>query len=193
MAEFAKWKETATPDEVAVSVCFNRRLFREFVEASTRLENARETGLLEQPEDVQALAVKVVELKEQVDADEAEHTFLFRTVPYGRWRELAEAAPPTDEQKAANRYLDYNPETFPQTAVVASVADPVLSDEDGQWLRENLPRQEFDRLFQAALQVNVGGSSIPKSVSGIVDRLASELKSTIPPSTASRSLSSEDE
>jgi hypothetical protein len=192
LSTFAKWKETATPDEVAVSVCLNRRLFREFQEASAELERARESGMLEQPEGVQTLAERVVALKEQVDADQAEHTFVFATMPYGQWRELAEAHPPTDEQKADNRYLDFNPDTFPAAAVAASSISPELDEADGEWLRENLPRAEFDRLFQAAMQANVGGSSIPLSVSGIVGRLSSELKSITAANGASPSPSSVD-
>jgi hypothetical protein len=186
VADFETWKATATSDEVAVAVCFNRQLFRQFAEASERLEGARELDT----ETLGQFARKVVELKAAVEADQAEHVFVFRTVPYGPWRDLAERHPATAEQLQANRYLEFNPDTFPQAAIALSCHDPALTEDDADWLREHLPRAEFDRLFQAVITVNVGGSSIPKSVTAIVDKLASELSSTTPPKKASRSRSS---
>lgn len=189
MADFKTWQAEATPDEVAVSVCFNRRLFREFNEASAALESAKVDGMLEQPADVEALARRVVELHERVKADEAKHRFVFRTVPYSDWEKLVGEHPPTEEQRARNRYLDWNPDSFPLVAVAASCADPHLTADDAVWLREQLPREEFNRLFDGAWQANVGGSSIPKSVSGTVARLGSALSSTTPASGESPSTS----
>lgn len=193
MGTFDDWKADSSPDEASVSVCFDRRLYREFADADAALRDAREPGMLAQSDDVEALAAKVVDLKARIAADRVKHTFVFATVPYGRWRALAEKHEPTAQQKADNRYLDFNPETFPQAAVALSCISPELSDEDGEWLREHLPRQEFDRLFEAALQVNVGGSSIAKHVAATVDRLASGLNSITAPSEASPPPSSEDE
>lgn len=192
MVDFSEWQAEAAPEEVPVSVCFDRRLYREFTEASERLQAVKVDGMLDQPDDVQDLARKVVDLHERVKADMARHTFVFTTVPYSQWQKAVEAHPPTEQQKAENKYLDFNPDTFPVDAVALSCQEPTLSSADVEWLRENLPRQEFDRLFEAAWRANVGGSSIPKSVSGIVGRLASELKSITPPSEASPSPSSED-
>lgn len=170
---FDEWKQDATPDEQVVAVCFNRSLFREWTEASERLAAAS----TEDP-DISELADAVVDLTNQVEADKERHRFTFRTVPYSRWRDLVEAHPPTDQQKKRADWLEYNPDSFPPVAVAASCHDPELTDDDAVWLRENLPRLEFDRLFNAAFEVSVGGSDLPKSVVAIARTLASEAKST---------------
>lgn len=168
---FADWKQDATTDQMVVAVCFNRGLFRRWTEASEKLAEVRAQG-----GEVYDLAAEVVDLTEQVEADKQAHTFTFETVPYGRWRELVEQHEPTDAQKKVNKYLDYNPDTFPTVAVAAGCVDPQLTEEDAEWLREHLPRMEFDRLFEAVLQTTVGGSDLPKSVVAIARTLVSARK-----------------
>ena len=170
---FDEWKADATTEQQVVAVCFNRRLFAAWTEASERLQAARHGA-----DDVEQLAAELVDLTEQVEQDKAAHTFTFETVPYSVWRGLVEEHPPTDQQREQNKYLDYNPDTFPTVAVAASCVDPELTVEDAGWLREHLPRLEFDRLFDAAFQVSVGGGDLPKSVIAIAKTLASGLKST---------------
>lgn len=191
-SKFAAWKKAATRDEASVQVCLDRRLFREFTDLQRQLEESRQVGMLDQPGEVRDLAEQVVKLKEQIDKDRAEHTFVFATVPYSQWRELVEEHGPTEQQKADNRYAEFNPDTFPQAAIAAASVDPELTVEDAEWLREQLPRGEFDRLLDAVFTVNVGGSQLPKSVSGTVDQLASVLSSTTPQPEDSPSPSSED-
>ena len=169
---FADWKADATIEKSVVAVCFNRALFAEWTEASEQLQAARPGN-----DDVEQLAARVVDLTEQVERDKQAHTFTFETVPYSVWRGLVEDHPPTDKQREQNKYLDYNPDTFPPVAVAASCVDPELTVEDAGWLREHLPRLEFDRLFEAAFQVSVGGGDLPKSVIAIAKTLASGLRS----------------
>jgi hypothetical protein len=183
---FADWKADATIEQSVVAVCFNRALFAEWAAASEQLQQARHGH-----DDVEQLAARLVDLTEQVEADKQAHTFTFETVPYSIWRGLVEEHPPTDQQRDGNRYLDYNPDTFPPVAVAAACVDPELTVDDGQWLREHLPRLEFDRLFEAAFQVSVGGGDLPKSVIGIAKTLASGLKSTTAANEASPSPGSE--
>jgi hypothetical protein len=192
MGDFAAWQADATADEQAVAVCFNRALYRRFWEASDRLEQIHQPGMLTQTDEYLALAGEVVDLKRQVEADQADHTFVFATVPYSQWAKLLEDHPATPEQKADNKYADHNPDTFQPVALAASCVEPGLTEDQAGWLREHLPRQEFERLVGAVWTVNVGGSSIPKSVAGIVNRLDSELNSTMPQDMESPSPSSED-
>lgn len=185
------WETEITADEVVVSVCLNRQLFRRYEEAKAAAEQAQEPGMLEQPDSVTELLQAVVEAKAAVE--EASKTFVFETVDYDRWQELLDEHPPTDEQRAENKYLEYNPLTFPAAAVKISCREPELSDDQLAMLQQKLPRHEWQRLWDAAWVANVGGSSIPKSEAAIVSRLASELNSITRLATASPSPSSEDE
>lgn len=161
---FADWKQDATPDEQVVAVCFNRRLYAEWAAASEALDLGRHG------DDVDVLAAKVVELTEKVEADREAHRFVFRTLPYSVWRDLLE------QHQDDNGGTDT--ETFSPAVVATSCVEPELAVDDALWLREHLPRGEFARLSQAAMNVNVGGSSIPKSGVAIARMLASELRST---------------
>lgn len=191
-ADFAAWKKQATPDEVSVGVVLDRRLYREFQDTVRLLEESRTEGMLEQPPEIRDLAEKLVDLKARIDRDRDDHTFVFQTISYDDWRAVAEAHPPTDAQKAEHKYIEYNPDTWPQAAVALACVSPELTVDDADWLRQNLPRQEWQRLVDGAIQANVGGSELPKSASGTVRQLASVLKSTTPPSEGSPSPSSED-
>jgi hypothetical protein len=187
----ASWEDELTPDEVTVTVCLNRRLFRQYQEAKKAAEDVRTSGMLDEPSDAQQTLQAVVDAKEAVDA--ASRTFVFATVDYDRWQAALDEHPPTDEQKADNRYLDFNLETFPLEAVVLACTDPGLTREQAAKLRAKLPRGEWARLWDAAWTANVGGSSIPKSEAATVSRLASELNSTTRLNTGSLSPSSEDD
>lgn len=193
MSDFAAWKADASPDEASVGVVFDRRLYREFADLSRQLDEQRVEGMLDQNDAVRELAERLVEVKARIDQDRAKHTFVFRQIPYDDWREVAEAHPPTKQQKSENKYLDINPDTWPQAAIAATCHEPPLTLKDAEWLRQNLPQQEFQRLADATSQVNVGGSQLPKSVSSTVAALGSALKSTTPASEESLSPSSEDE
>jgi hypothetical protein len=170
--DFAAWKEQAEPDVRTVSVCFNRRLYADYEQAKEALERLPADA----DDDLRAGALRTVsELAAQVDADEQEHTFTFVCLPYGQWRTLVESHAPSKEQERNG--WEWNPETFGPSAVAAACQTPVLEQADAEWLREFLPRGEWHRLSEAALQVNVGGSSIPLSERVIAARLGSELNS----------------
>jgi len=181
----ASWEDDITADEVVVSVCLNRRLFRAYVEA----REAADRGGGDDDAEVKELLQAVVDAKQAVD--EASKQFTFATVDYDRWQKLLEDHPPTDAQRDDNRYLDYNPDTFPPVAVQAACVEPELSPKQVGLLQQKLPRDEWRRLWEAAWTANVGGSSIPKQEAAIVARLSSELNSITRPPTGSRSPSSE--
>jgi hypothetical protein len=185
------WEDELTPDEVTVTVCLNRQLFRRYQEAKDAAENVRSSGMLDQPSDAHQTLQAVVDAKQAVDA--ASRTFVFVTVDYDVWQKALDDHPPTKEQKDENRYLDFNPETFPLDAVRLSCSDPGLTAEQAEKLRAILPRGEWGRLWEAAWTANVGGSSIPKSEAATVSQLASELSSTTRLNTESLSPSSEDD
>lgn len=174
---FDDWKADATAEVKTVAVCFNRKLHNEWQDAVARLDVAHNDG---QP--TGTLAQHVVDLSEQVEADKKAHTFCFETVRYSTWRKLVEENEPTEAQREQDKYAEFDPDTFPPAAIAAACVDPELTVDDAVWLREHLPRAEFDRLFSAALTVSVGGGDLPKSVVAIARTLASVPKSTTPAS-----------
>jgi hypothetical protein len=182
MVDFASWKEQAAPDEVRVPVCFNRTLLREYHQAKDELERIKGSG---DEEALREVLDKITEMGRLVEEDEREHTFTFVTVDWNVWAEAAEGHEPTKQQREADKYAEFDPETFPPVAIAVACKDPELTVEDAEWLRQKLPRNEFWRLFNAAMQANVGGSSIPLSERVIVDQLATELKSITRPNEAS--------
>lgn len=185
---FAAWMEEATPDEVSVGVCFNRRLYREFYDAieATR-DPDYDDGLL----DDEPIEERIVHLQEQVRA--AEKQLVFRCLPMGQWKKLADQHPPTAQQRKADPQAEVNEDTFWQVAMAASCVSPGLTVEQADWMRENLPRQKWMEIVQACQRANVGGSEIPKSVSSIVARLRHEPSSTTAAAEESPDPSSGDE
>lgn len=181
------WEDEITADEVVVSVCLNRRLFRDYVAARDAADQQTDVA---DDDETKALLQAVVDAKAAVDG--ASREFTFGTIDYDRWQELLEAHPPSDEQRAENKYLDYDPDAFPAAAVKAACVDPPLSGKQVDLLRQKLPRDEWRRLWEAAWVTNVGGSSIPKHEAAIVARLSTELSSITRPGTASPSPSSGD-
>jgi len=184
------WEAEITADEVVISVCLNRRLYRDYQQAKEAADQL-DGGVANMDTDEVKDALQAV-VDAQKAVDEASRTFTFTTVDYDVWQDLIDAHQPTEQQRSENKYLEYNPRSFPTAAVAAACVDPGLTTEQAEKLRQKLPRQEWDRLWGAAWTSNVGGSDIPKSEAAIVRRLATELSSTMRLVKDSPSPSSED-
>lgn len=166
----AKWQEEATPHSVPVEVCFDRGLVAELEEV-LRLHKQAAAGMMEAPPDLDG---KVEELQRLVA--EKTHTFRFSAIGRGPWRDLEAEHPPTDEQRAEfGDDLKWNPETFPEAALVATCTDPGLSPEEAHWLATKLPEFVWDRVWAACLATNIHGGDEKKALSTVVaPRSASE-------------------
>lgn len=189
---FDTWKADATEERIPVEICLDRALLGELSVLIDELADAKAVtvGMLEGPDGVLELEQRIVELNERRKA--ATKTLWFRSLPGHEWEALAAAHPPTAEQKELDARVDVNLETFQPAVVAACCVDPGLTVEQAVWLRDFLPRDEWMRVWGAARRANVEGSSIPKSVSSIVDRLGSELSSIGAAELESLSQSSED-
>lgn len=107
------------------------------------------------------LAEKIVALEAEVaDSDKV---FKFGDIG-GRWLALIGEHPPTKEQLEADGSLDHNPETFPVAAIAASSSDPELTVRQVERLREKLRLVEWQKLWAATLEANLGVASAPKSL-----------------------------
>ncbi len=191
---FAQWRQTATPVREPADVCFDREALQQLHEALEAFGSLKQSaaGMLDTPEKLQAQAERVKELDATVQA--ATRRLWFTKIPSGEWRAIEEQHPATDAQRELDPKQTIDPDTFEPAIVSACCADPGLTVDEATWLRDFLPIDEWEQTVLAAVhKANKAGSSVPKGVSGIADRLISELRSTTPPSEGSRSPSSEGE
>lgn len=191
MAEFAEWQDAATPDRQQGRVCFDREAKAELLAVIARISDVAKPGMLDQPDEVEALAQQARDLDSTVEA--ATKTLTFARIPRRRWRELEQDHPATDEQKAINPRQTINPHTFEPAAAAICCVDPELTSEQAEWLYDFLPDDEWSaQVFGPIWVANKSGVEVPKGVSSIAGRLISELRSITAASEESPSLSSED-
>lgn len=106
------------------------------------------------------LAEELRDLEQEMDA--TSRTFKFRALSRRRWRALMAAHPPLKQHKADQ--IDHNPETFPVAAIAACAVEPAMTEDQAQKLEDRLPLGQFQKLWGAILDVNLGVSDTPKSV-----------------------------
>ena len=131
--------------------------------ASQKLQEAQR-ALLKDPESQEALdavedAEEALEALED-EAKEASEDFTFRGIGRQGFEALIDSHEPTaDQRKKARKDGDevqWNPDTFPQALVAASLVDPDLTEEEVQeiWDSPDWNQAELLELFAAALEVN---------------------------------------
>lgn len=177
----AEW----APATVVARVCFDQKLVDEIEQL--------ERSLPESPsmDDAREAASRLAGLIEQLRGKERPFTMV--ALPKLAYSDLLGMYPPTPAQLAADRRLDHNPETFPQALIVASCQTPKLTAERVEWMATHLSFGQFNRLWYAALQVNIGNDGVGKVLSGTAALLATQPSSTTAAPEASPAASSSDE
>jgi hypothetical protein len=99
----------------------------------------------------------------EAELDEERVPFTLRAVSRKQWADLMAAHPPTQQQRQVSPGLDHNPETFPIAAIAASSVEPEMTLDAARRLEGALNHSQFQLLWQATLDVNVGGTGLPKS------------------------------
>lgn len=186
------WLEEATPDEVRVPICMNRKLLAEFDALIAEIGMQRPDVPTLQPEmmdedekgdedpELTAIHNRLIELKNLIEKDERDHTFVFRKCPRKVWRKILTDHPPTKEQTERYRgFIDHNPDTAAVHMVAQSCVIPKMDHKQAERLQEALPENVFALLMNAAIRVNRSGTEIPKSVMRTVDRIDSSQKLTL--------------
>jgi phage tail protein X len=107
------------------------------------------------------LARKIVKLETEIEA--VEKVFTFEDIG-GRWMDLIGKHPPTEAQLKADRNLDHNPETFPVAAVATSSSHPKLTEDQVAKLRRKLQHAQWQKVWSAVLEANLGMAEAPKSL-----------------------------
>lgn len=94
--------------------------------------------------------------KAQAVADDVVVSLRFRSVGRHAYDELVHAHQPTEEQKADEPNLGFDPDRFPQALVAASLVEPKMSlaDVEALWESPDWNTPELGVLFGAALEVN---------------------------------------
>lgn len=98
----------------------------------------------------------------EAECEAAKVTFRFKSVGRRAWQDLLAKHPPTKEQKRERPNADFDPQRFPAAAIAASLVEPALSVAQVVDLEEVLTSAQYDLLFGAAIDVNMGGASVPK-------------------------------
>lgn len=123
------------------------------------------------------LAQQLAELEAEIDA--AKRPFTFKAIGKRKWADLMAKHPPKPEQVKVYGRLDHNPDTFPAAAIAASCISPVMTVDQVKAFEDGLNQTEFDKLWGACLEANVGGGSDPKSLTaGLILRTSGPSAST---------------
>jgi hypothetical protein len=127
---------------------------------------------------VQAAAAAVTAIEERMEADAEE--FILSSVSREEWAGLLAEFPPTKEERRAGH--DHDPKKFPPAAVAACVVQPEgFTRDDAVALAKSkaVPSGEFNKLWMAALRLNVTGTPSPKLSAATEILRANEQSSTI--------------
>lgn len=172
---------TAQPRTEKVQICARGDLVASHAEAVAALAAvSADDDTLEGP-DISAAAAAVVAIEEEMDA--ATVTFTVASVGRQMWAGLLAANPPSKEERRAGH--DHDPASFPVAAVAACVTDPDLTEVQAAQLADALPAGEWNKLWVAALMLNVTATPAPK-LGAATDLLqANARSSTTPPNGAS--------
>lgn len=149
---------TAQPRTRKVRICARGDLIAAHEEASMALaEAANASDSLADPATTEA-AAKVQAIEEEQEA--ATVVFTVASVSRQIWADLLATHGPSREQRRAGH--DHDPATFPVAAVAASVVDPEMTEAQAKQLAEALPAGEWNKLWVAALDLNVTETPHPK-------------------------------
>jgi hypothetical protein len=138
------------------------------------------------------LAKEVERLEDEIEA--ARVPFTFQGIGNRAWSDLMRDHPPTAEQAKAAPRAEFNPDTFPAAAMAASCIDPAeTTAEDFLELETLITVLDYQNLWGALLNANVGGGDRPKSKAVGMIRSMSAAFETTPASEGSLEASSSDE
>lgn len=150
---------TAQPRTQLVRICARGDLLARHAETVRALGAAAEDdsdSLASTAVHDAAAAVQAIE--EEMEA--ATVVFTVQSVSRQTWADLLAKYPPSKEQRRAGH--DHDPARFPPAAVAASVIDPEMTEAQGQQLAETLHAGEFNKLWMAALELNITETPHPK-------------------------------
>jgi hypothetical protein len=126
------------------------------------------------PPEAPGLVRQLSDIEDEIGA--SEFAFTFEALGGQDYRRLLADHPPRRED--AQQQLGFNADTFPAALIAASAVDPEISNDDATHLVERLSDSQFSKLWNAALSVNIGDDTAPKSVRRFATGGLSETSST---------------
>jgi hypothetical protein len=179
------WLDDYQPHTSEARVCTRFDLLTEHTKLEDKLAASGPDG-----DDRHKLAERIVALETEIA--ETEKVFKFHDIG-GRWLALVGEHPPTKDQLAADPALDHNPDTFPPAVIAESSTEPKLTVRQVERLREKLQMVQWQKIWAATLEANLGMVAVPKSLlAGAVLRLNGASATTAVPK-GSPAASSSDE
>lgn len=175
--------------QVVVSLTQRADLVAEHQTLTRQLDQAVRDDLAGGGHTAAEIRGRLADLEEQIAASSIEVTL--RALGSQEYQRLLADHPPTPDARKAG--IGFNLETFPAALIAACAVDPEISVEQAAQLCDRLSDGQFTKLWNAALLVNVGDDTAPKSVlrSATADRSATS--STTAAAEESLAASSSDE
>ncbi len=172
---------TAQPRTDKVRICARGDLVAAHAEAVAALQSVMGGDDSLEGADTTDAAAAVVAVEEEMEA--ATVTFTVASVSRHRWANLLAKHPPSAQDRRAGH--DHDPEQFPVAAVAECVTDPDLSPLQAKQLADVLPPGEWNKLWIAALTLNITGTPNPKLAAATELLQANGQSSTTPPPAVS--------
>ncbi len=173
---------TAQPRTQLVRICARGDLVAKHAEAVAVMQSALGSDdTLAGSDESRDAAEAVVAVEAEMEA--ATVTFTVGSVSRHKWANLLAKYPPSAQDRRAGH--DHDPEKFPVAAVAECVIDPDLSPLQAQQLADVLPPGEWNKLWIAALTLNITGTPAPKLAAATELLQANGQSSTTPPPVAS--------
>jgi hypothetical protein len=151
--------KNASPVAKRTRLCLDGELLSEIERLGEEL-----TQLPDGSDDAQRIASEIVEKTERAVASQTE--FVFQAIGRRAWRELAEAHPPTEEQRAKG--AEFDTESFPIAAMGASCITPKGATEAKfRKLAEGFTDAQWNQLWLTCHAANTSGGEIQVSIAAL--------------------------
>lgn len=185
-----------SPEFTRTSSCrilLNQAILAEHSALDAELRDMPATGreAMESDPRMLELAKRLAELEQRMESEKTE--FRFRSIGRKGWQDLLNKHRPTRAQTEADKRTPFNPETFPAAAVAATCVSHPMTLSQAKELEQKLNTSQFDSLFAAAVDANVGGLDSPKSAAASMILGLNGASGRLPTTTSAPEVSSLDD
>lgn len=145
--------------EKSVPLCLRADLLAEFEDLDQQFKIARDNpaktlGNKEAAEIAQVMQAT----REQMQA--STETFHLRALPRRQWSDLLKKHP-----SASGETGEFDPDTFPVAALAACCVTPAMSEDQAGQLVDRVSQGQWNTLWLAIIELNIGAAEVPTSVS----------------------------
>lgn len=152
--------EDARLPETTESVCLRGDLHSQWTALEAQLVDRRQRSATLADSDTSEIVTRMRELEDTMRR--ATVTFTLRAMDRPTWAEFRGAHPPREKDRT-DQVLGVNQETFFPALVLKSIVDPVLDEARFEKLMVKVSDAQFDKLANAAWNLNRQDVSVPFS------------------------------